>query len=69
MSNRTVCDISTGRLINTLEDHSKGLKSVAISPESTKIVSGSMDGSNNTIKPPVVGKQYYLKLCLQTIMM
>ena len=37
----------SGRLLNTLEGHTSSVSSVAITPDGTKIVSGSWD---NTIK-------------------
>ena len=34
-----VWDLNTGKLLSTLEGHTRGVSSVAISPDSTKIVS------------------------------
>ena len=49
-------DLNTGKLLSTLEGHTRGVSSVAISPDSTKIVSASDD---NTIKVWEIQKGKY----------
>jgi WD40 repeat protein len=40
-----VWDLNTGKLLNTLKDHSRPVSSVAITSDNSKIVSGSDDGT------------------------
>jgi WD40 repeat protein len=40
-----VWDVATGECVATLEGHSGSVKSVAISPDGRRVVSGSGDGT------------------------